>query len=130
MTVLLNTPRECETIMATELWAMGLVVLASFGAALGPIFLKKGAIDFKFKLKALIQNRNLILGVAFYGLGTIIFIPALKGGELSVLYPLISLSYIWVSLLSSRMVGEKMNKFKWIGVALIIIGVSFIGLGS
>ena len=65
-----------------------------------------------------------------YGISTILFIPALKGGELSVLYPFVALAYIWVSLLSVKFLGEKMNKVKWLGIALIILGVSFIGLGS
>ena len=63
-------------------------------------------------------------------IGTMLFIPALRGGDLSILYPFVSLSYIWVALLSVRFLGEKMNKYKWIGIALIILGVSFIGIGS
>jgi len=59
-----------------------------------------------------------------------IFIPALRGGDLSVLYPFVSLSYIWVMLLSIKMLGEKMTKLKWLGILLIISGVSLIGLGS
>jgi len=58
------------------------------------------------------------------------FIPALKGGDLSILYPFVSVTYVWVALLSVRFLGEKMNKFKWIGIAMIILGVSFIGIGS
>ena len=116
--------------MATELWAIGLVILATLIGALGPIYMKKGAKKFRLDIKALLHNWELILGIGFYGLSTIAFIPALRGGELSVLYPFVSLSYVWVSLLSIKILNEKMNKFKWLGIALIIIGVSFIGLGS
>lgn len=116
--------------MATQLWAMGLVVLAATIGSLGPIYLKRSAKDFSFNLKKLITNRNLIIGLIFYGIGTILFIPALRGGELSVLYPLVATTYIWVSLLSVKMLGEKMNKFKWLGIAVIIVGIAFIGFGS
>jgi drug/metabolite transporter (DMT)-like permease len=75
-------------------------------------------------------NYNLFGAVALYAIGTALFIPALKGGELSVLYPIVALTYIWVSFLSVKFLGEKMNKLKWLGIALIILGVSFIGLGS
>ena len=116
--------------MATQLWAIGLVLLASVVGGIGPIFLKKASGKISLSLKSIIYNKNLITGLIFYGLSTILFIPALKGGELSVLYPFVATVYIWVSLLSVKMLNEKMNKFKWLGILLIIIGVSFIGLGS
>ncbi|MBI2656863.1 EamA family transporter [Candidatus Woesearchaeota archaeon] len=116
--------------MATQLWAMGLVVLGTLVGAFGPILLKKASAKSLSKLSSLATNYHLFGGVALYAIGTIIFIPALKGGDLSVLYPFVALSYIWVSLLSIKYLGEKMNKYKWVGIALIIIGVSFIGIGS
>ncbi|MBI2208395.1 EamA family transporter [Candidatus Woesearchaeota archaeon] len=116
--------------MATELWAVGLVVLATFVGAFGPILLKKASAKKLSSIKSLMANYHLMGGVFLYAIGTMLFIPALKGGDLSILYPLVSLAYIWVSLLSIKFLGERMNKLKWLGVILIIIGVSFIGLGS
>ena len=116
--------------METEIWAVGLVVLASIIGSFGLVFIKKGSKRFKLRLKALLVNHEFIIGIFFYVVATVLFIPALKGGELSVLYPLVSLTYVWVSLLSIRMLNEKMNKFKWLGVLFVIIGVSLIGFGS
>lgn len=116
--------------MATELWAIGLVISATLLGAFGPILLKKASAKKLSKISALIKNYYLFVGVALYALGTILFIPALKGGDLSILYPFVSLSYIWVSLLSVRFLGEKMNKYKWAGVVFIILGVTLIGIGS
>lgn len=116
--------------MATQLWAIGLVALATILGAGGPIFLKKAAHQMRFSLKGIVLNHNLILGLGSYGIGTILFIPALKGGDLSVLYPFVALTYIWVSLLSVKYLGEKMTRKKWLGVFLIILGVASIGIGS
>lgn len=116
--------------MATQLWAIGLVVSATLIGAFGPILLKKASAKELSSIKSLSTNYPLFWGVALYAMGTLLFIPALKGGDLSVLYPFVSLSYIWVSLLSVKFLGESMNKFKWMGIALIILGVAFIGLGS
>ena len=116
--------------MATQLWAIALVISATLIGAFGPILLKKASAKKLSKISSLATNYHLFGGVSLYAIGTLIFIPALKGGDLSVLYPLVSVNYIWVSLLSVKFLGEKMNKLKWIGIALIIIGVSFIGLGS
>lgn len=116
--------------MATQLWAIGLVVTATLVGAFGPILLKKASAKRLSKLNSLMTNYHLFGGISLYAIGTLLFIPALKGGDLSVLYPFVALAYIWVSLLSVKFLGEKMNKFKWLGIALIIIGVSLIGIGS
>ncbi|MBL7054387.1 EamA family transporter [Candidatus Woesearchaeota archaeon] len=116
--------------MATQFWAIGLVILATLVGAFGPILLKKASARKLSKFSSLVKNHYLFFGVLLYGLGTLLFIPALKGGDLSILYPFVSLSYVWVSLLSVKFLGEKMNKYKWLGVLLIIVGVSFIGMGS
>ena len=116
--------------MVTQLWAIALVISATLVGAFGPILLKKASAKRLSKISSLATNYHLFGGVALYAIGTILFIPALKGGDLSVLYPFVALTYIWVSLLSVKFLGEKMNKFKWFGIALIIIGVSFIGIGS
>jgi uncharacterized membrane protein len=116
--------------MTTQLWAAGLVLLATCLGGFGPIFMKRASSIFSFNPLRIIKNYNLIIGVVFYAIGTILFIPALKGGELSVLYPLVSTSYIFVSLYSVKMLKEKMNLLKWCGIVLIIVGVTFIGLGA
>ena len=116
--------------MTTEIWAIGLVSSATLMGAFGPILLKKASAKRLSKLSSLATNYHLFGGVALYAIGTLLFIPALKGGELSVLYPFVSLTYIWVSLLSVKFLGEKMNTLKWFGIALIMLGVCFIGFGS
>ena len=116
--------------MATQLWAIGMVLLATLIGSFGPILLKKASEKKLSSIKSLSTNYHLFGGVSLYAVGTLLFIPALKGGELSVLYPFVALAYVWVSLLSVRFLGEKMNKIKWLGIAMIIIGVTFIGLGS
>jgi len=125
-----KTPPPGLYKMATQPWAIGLVATATLIGAFGPILLKKASAKRLSKLKSLMTNYHLFGGVALYALGTLLFIPALKGGDLSVLYPFVALAYIWVSLLSVKFLGEKMNRLKWLGIALIIIGVTFIGIGS
>ncbi len=116
--------------MATSLFAVVLVIVATFIGAFGALFLKYGAERLTRKNKFTFINHQLLLGVFFYGLSSIFFLFALKNGELSVLYPITSLSYVWISLLSIKILGEKMNFFKWLGILAILIGVSLIGFGS
>ena len=116
--------------MKTELWAIGLVLLSTTLGSFGPLFLKKASGKLTLNLKSIFSNYNLLIGLSFYALGTVLFIPALKGGDLSVLYPLVALAYVWVSLLSIKFLDEKMTQLKWLGVSLILVGISLIGLGA
>ncbi len=111
----------------TELWAIGLTLLSVCIGAMAPILLKKGAAQFKLHPIAILKNKNFMAGTFLYGAATVVYIPALRGGELSVIFPLISLGYCVVPLLSVFMLGEKMNWMKWSGIACVIIGVSVIG---
>lgn len=113
--------------MKTALWAIALVLLGDVIGAFGPIYLKRASASFGFSLKALMRNLNLWRGLFFYGIGTILFVAALKGGEISILYPLVAMVYVCVSFLSLKMLNEKMNGIKWLGILLIIFGTALIG---
>ncbi len=102
-----------------------LVFLASILGAFGALYLKKASSKFRISLSQ-IKNINLIIGLFFYGFSTLIFLFALKFGELSIIYPLVSLTYVWVVLLSYFKLHESLNKFKIIGILLIVLGVSLI----
>ena len=114
----------------TATWAMALVFFFTFLTSTAQLFYKLGADKLKFDLMALATNYPLLLGAGLYVISAILLMIALRGGELSVLYPLVSLSYVWVSLLSIFFLNEQMNPLKWMGVCVIIIGVSYIGIGS
>jgi len=110
----------------TQLWAMGLVIAAAVLGALGQLNFKLGSDNLSLKIRDLLRNRYLFIGVILYGISTVMFIVALKGGELSVLYPLVATSYIWTILLAKKVLNEKINVYKWAGVAMIMLGVVFI----
>jgi len=116
--------------MTTPLWTIMVVLVACVIGASGGLFFKMGSAKLSFNLKSIIYNKKLLIGVIAYGISTIMFIPALKYGELSVLYPFAATAYIWVALFSKWFLKEEINSWKWIGIAIILIGVSFIGLGS
>jgi drug/metabolite transporter (DMT)-like permease len=116
--------------MTTMTSSVIIVVVGCMVGAYGGIMMKKGADSLKLNIRALFSNKYLIAGGIIYIIGTLTYIYALKGAELSVLYPLVATTYIWVALLSQKLLGEKMNTYKWLGIVTILAGVSFIGLGS
>ena len=78
---------------------------------------------------ALLANWSLWIGLSLYGFSTILLILALRDGELSLLYPVISLTYVWVTIMSVMAFGEKVNAFKIAGIAVICAGVALLGKG-
>lgn len=117
--------------MTTALWSIVLVVATGIIGGFGPIYLKKGSglVDLK-DFSTVYKNKFLIAGIFIHGITALMFIPALKGGELSVLYPLVGLAYVWVSIYSKILLGEDMNNLKWTGIVVVLIGVYFIGRGA
>jgi len=107
---------------------LGIMVLATIVGSVGSVLLKKGSVKLRFSFKAVLRNYELIGGVALYVLTSLVFIWLLKYAELSFLYPLTGLTYVWVSFLSIKYLKEHMNSLKWIGIVLILLGAVFVAL--
>lgn len=108
---------------------MILVFVCTIIGATAQILMKMGA-DYTLThpgLEGMMTNLVLLAGYALYGLMTVMMVIAFKDGELSVLYPIISLSYVWVTLLSPVFFHDTINAFKIAGVLTIICGVAILG---
>jgi multidrug transporter EmrE-like cation transporter len=81
---------------------------------------------FRFGFR-IVENTKLFVGYSLYGINTVLMAYALKGRELSRLYPIIALTYVWVTGLSVVLLAEHMNFFRALGVAFIVTGVSILG---
>jgi drug/metabolite transporter (DMT)-like permease len=69
-------------------------------------------------------------GYALYGLFTVIMVFALRHGELSMLYPTMALSFVWVTIVSAVWLHEPINVMEVLGIASIIGGVALLGRGN
>ena len=92
--------------------------------------MKVGMTHFEPNAWAIRHQLPLMAGYALYGLNTLLMVLALRDGELSMLYPIIALTYVWVTLLSYTLLREPPNAFKNIGIATIVIGVAVLGRGG
>ena len=79
---------------------------------------------------AVLTNVSLVAGYGLYGLNTVMLVLALRDGELSQLYPIIAMTYVWVTLLSYTVLREVPNWHKNVGIATIVFGVAIIGRGG
>ncbi len=99
------------------------------GAA-AQILMKVGMTHFTPAPLAIIMNVPLMAGYVLYGINTLLLVLALREGELSLLYPIIALTYVWVTLLSYALLPERPNAFKNIGITTIVLGVAVLGRGG
>ena len=108
-----------------ELWIFSLVVVSTILGAFGSFFLKLGSKKLT-GIKELVSNRELFAGMVLFVFATLLMIIALKFGKLSKIFPITSLTYVWVALISWGFLKEKMTNEKIAAFILIIIGIIFV----
>jgi len=69
-------------------------------------------------------------GFAIYAAGAMSMIFAYRYGELSVLQPINSMSYVFSTILAMLILNESVTLINMAGIALIISGVIIIGANS
>lgn len=105
-----------------------LLIAITIGVA-GQIFFKLGSLamaTLKPDSLSYFLNGNIWIGLFLYGLSAIFYIIALQKIPLSIAYPTISISYVFVVLLSSYFFKEKICLPQMLGILLIITGVALI----
>ncbi len=116
--------------MNTPLSSMAWVILASFIGSFGAVFLKIGSGRLQGNVTSVLTNWRLAVGVAFYLFSSVLFLLGVKQGELSVLYPMVALGSVWTLLWSRLFLGEPLTRIKFVALGLILIGMTFVGLGA
>ena len=105
--------------MPSRTTAFILVLFTTVLTTFAQLLFKQGAVE----LPLIFTNFSLIVGVITYILGAALLIYALKGGEVSTLYPVTASSYIWVTILAWYFFHESISLSKLAGLAFILIGV-------
>ncbi|MDY0040093.1 MAG: EamA family transporter [Desulforhabdus sp.] len=112
--------------METKMWPVALAVCCALMGSLAQLLFKLGSASVQLDLWTWITNYRVLGGMTLYGISAVLFIVALKYGNLSVLYPVIATSYVWVALISFKILNEPLSAPKWLGIALILGGVMLI----
>jgi len=113
-----------------------LVVCCTIIGAAAQVLIKKGAgalgpnPTMVTTALAMVFNPSLFAGYAMYGVSTVLLVLALRHGQLSLLYPVFAMTYVWVTILSVVVFHESMNAFKLAGITTIVGGIAVLGRGK
>jgi multidrug transporter EmrE-like cation transporter len=116
--------------MTTPVSSMVLILIGSVIGSVGAIFLKSGAHAVNSNWTSIAFNWRLAVGIGTYLLSSVLFVKGMSNGELSVLFPLVSLGYVCTLAWSRIFFHEAITKVKLAGVGLILVGIAFLSLGS
>jgi drug/metabolite transporter (DMT)-like permease len=111
--------------MTTPFSSILLVFVASLIGSVGAVFLKLGAEKLRYGLRHIVSLQA-AFGVALFLLSSVFFGLGIKHGQLSVLYPMVSLSYVWALIWSRLFFRESLTKQKFVALGMILCGIALI----
>jgi len=110
---------------------------AAFGAiglaACGHLLIKQGLLSaaqsaagtaIADKISLYLFHSALPVGLAIYGIGTLLWIRAVASRNISFLYPLTALNYVIVTIGARLLFNERISIGRWTGIAIVVLGVA------
>jgi multidrug transporter EmrE-like cation transporter len=111
--------------------AYALLILAISLGVFGQLLLKHGMSKrpgFKIEeLFSLVSNYSVIFGFLFYGISTLLYLRVLANLDLSLAYPTVGLSYVFIVILSQLLFKEQVSITRWLAIIIICTGVALVG---
>jgi multidrug transporter EmrE-like cation transporter len=110
--------------------AFFLIILATICNSIATILNKHIINNSIFSIKSFILNPYIYLALFIFFLSYVMVIISIKLVDLSIIYPTLSLSYIWITIIAYFLFNELITFSKVFGMISIILGIIFINLGD
>jgi undecaprenyl phosphate-alpha-L-ara4N flippase subunit ArnE len=126
--------------MLLSLKSVSLFCISMVFYTLGNILFKKGMNSFLTSshtgwrghwagVKQVLTSKLIMLGLVIFVLEAIVWLAFLSITPLNIAAPLSSANNIFILLASAWFLKERISRKRWLGVALIITGILFVGGG-
>jgi len=113
--------------MTTQVTGILLLLAAMTVESFAQLFLKFGA-DGERRQPPGRGPYWLLFGFAAYGIEIALYTLALRFLDVSVAFPMGSLCFVGVAVLSRFFLGEKVGRVRWLGVGCILAGTFIVAL--
>ena len=101
-----------------------LVVLCSVIEGVAQVFFKKSSMVARGKA------RWVWAGVTLFIVQALLYTGALQFVEVSIAFPIGSIGFVIVAILSRRMLNEPVTGTRWVGIGLIVAGVGLLAASA
>jgi undecaprenyl phosphate-alpha-L-ara4N flippase subunit ArnE len=126
--------------MLLSVKSISLFCISMLCYTLGNILFKKGMNSFLTSshtgwrghwasVKQVLTSKLIMLGLVIFVLEAIVWLAFLSITPLNIAAPLSSANNIFILLASAWFLKERISRKRWLGVALIITGILFVGGG-
>jgi multidrug transporter EmrE-like cation transporter len=109
-------------LLGVLLNAAAQLLLKAGASSVGPMVAGAGR-DWLATAGRLALHPGVVGGLACYVISVVVWIVALSRVEVSIAYPMLSIGYIVNALLAWWLFGESVNAQRWLGIAVIVVGV-------
>lgn len=110
--------------MANKKFTVLIIIFVTLLAAIAQILIKSSLNNFEFT--NIFGNYSFLTGIFLYFVATISFLFLLKQNEISVIFPLLTLSYVWITVFSIFILKEELSYGRLFGTFFIIFGAAFL----
>ena len=117
-----------------------ITLLAAFSASVGETFLsygmsRIGQADWNVRsiinwLLSVFTCPQIIAGILFLACFFFLYLIALARADLSYVLPLTAASFVFAAILARIFLREDVTPMRWLGVVVIIAGITLVGAGS
>lgn len=77
-------------------------------------------------LLGFLLSPGVIVGLALYGVGTLLWLSVLSRVEVSQAYPFVGLGFVLTAILGAVLFGDVLTMPRITGIALVMLGIYFI----
>ncbi len=108
-----------------------LTLIAAVFTSFSQLLFKKGLSKRLDSIKDVIltiANRYIFIGLCGYVVSFLLYLYALSGSQLSVVFPIFASSFIFVTIISAVTLKERISAVRALGIIMIFIGITIVAV--